>query len=67
MNIQTVLFLSSMSIILGLALFVFGTYPSKNKLLRIIGLSIMIIAMTVGGTVSSFVIQTALQETQAQK
>ena len=50
MNIQTVLFLSSMSIILGLALFVFGTYPSKNKLLRIIGLSIMIIAMTVGGT-----------------
>lgn len=56
-----------MAIILGLALFVFGTYPSKNKLLRIIGLSIMIVAMTIGGTASSFVIQTALQETQAQE
>lgn len=67
MNIQTVLFLSSMSIILGLALFVFGTYPSKNKYLRIIGLSVMIVAMTIGGTASSFVIQTALQETQAQE
>jgi hypothetical protein len=67
MNIQTVLYLSGMSVILGLALFVFGTYPSKCKILRIVGISIMVVAMTVGGTASSFVIQTALQETQAQE
>ena len=56
MNIQEVLFVSSMATIFGLGLFVFGTYPSKNKVLRIIGLSIMIVAMTVGWTASSFVI-----------
>ena len=67
MNIQEVLFVSSMATIFGLGLFVCGMFLGKNKLLRIIGLSIMTVAMTVGWTASSFVIQTALQETQAQK
>lgn len=67
MNIQEVLFVSSMATILGLGLFVFGMFLTKNKVLRILGISIMVIAMTVGLTVTSFVIQTGLQETQAQK
>lgn len=67
MNIQEVLYVSSMAIIFGLGLFVLGTFPKKNKVLQILGVSIMVIAMTVNGTASSFVIQTALQETQAQK
>lgn len=66
MNIQTVLYLSSMAVIVGLAIFVLGIFSGKNKVLCIIGISIMAIAMTVGGTASSFVIQTALQETQVQ-
>lgn len=67
MNIQEVLFVSSMATIFGLGLFVCGMFLGKSKILRIIGISIMIIAMTAGCTASSFVIQTALQETQAQK
>lgn len=67
MNIQEILFTSSMVIILGLSLFVYGMFLWKNKILCIIGVSIMVIAMTVGCTASSFVIQTALQETQASK
>lgn len=67
MNIQEVIFVSSMAIIFGLGLFVCGMFLSKNKVLCILGISIMVIAMTVGWTASSFVIQTALQETQAQK
>ena len=67
MNIQEVLFVSGMATIFGLGLFVLGMFPSKNKVLCIIRISIMAIAMTIGGTASSFVIQTALQETQAQK
>lgn len=66
MNIPTILYLSSMAIIIGLAIFVLGMFPSKNKVLRIIGISIMIVAMTIGGTASSFVIETAIKETQAQ-
>lgn len=65
MNIQEVIFVSSMAIIIGLAIFVLGMFPSKNKVLCVIGVSIMAIAMAIGGTASSFVIQTALQETQA--
>lgn len=67
MNIQEVIFVSSMAIIIGLAIFVLGMFPSKNKVLCVIGVSIMVIAMAIGGTASSFVIQTALQETQAQE
>ena len=67
MNIQEVIYVSSMAIILGLGLFVCGMFLGKSKILRIIGISIMVIAMTVGMTASSFVIQTALQETQEQK
>lgn len=67
MNIQEVIFVSSMTIILGLSLFVYGMFLWKNKILCIIGISIMATAMIVGWTASSFVIQTALQETQAQK
>ena len=67
MNIQEVIYVSSMAIILGLSLFVCGMFLWKNKILCIMGISIMAIAMTVGWTASSFVIQTALQETQAQK
>lgn len=66
MNIQEVIYVSSMAIILGLSLFVYGMFLWKNKILCIIGISIMAIAMTVGWTASSFVIQTALQETQVQ-
>lgn len=66
MNIQEVLFVSSMATIFGLGLFVCGMFLNKNKVLRILGISIMVIAMTAGWTASSFVIQTALQETQAQ-
>jgi len=66
MNIQEVIYVSSMAIILGLSLFVCGMFLWKNKILCIIGISIMAIAMTVGWTASSFVIQTALQETQVQ-
>lgn len=62
MNIQEVLFVSSMATIFGLGLFVCGMYLSKNKVLRILGISIMVIAMTVGWTASSFVIQTTLQK-----
>lgn len=67
MNIQEILYISSMSVIFGLGLFVYGMFLGKSKILRIIGISIMIIAMTINGTAGSFVIQTALQETQAQK
>lgn len=67
MNIQEVLFVSGMATIFGLGLFVCGMLLSKNRVLRILGISIMVIAMTAGWTASSFVIQTALQETQAQK
>jgi len=67
MNIQEVLFTSSMATIFGLGLFVCGMFLGKSKILRIIGISIMVIAMTVGLTATSFVIQTALTETQAQK
>jgi hypothetical protein len=67
MNIQEVLFVSGMATIFGLGLFVCGMFLSKNRVLRILGISIMVIAMTAGWTASSFVIQTALQETQAQK
>lgn len=67
MNIQEVLFMSSMATIFGLGLFVYGMFLNKNRVLRILGISIMAIAMTVGWTASSFIIQTALQETQAQK
>lgn len=66
MNIQEVLFTSSMAIIFGLSLFVYGMFLWKNKILCIIGISIMVIAMTVGWTASGFVIQTALRETQVQ-
>jgi hypothetical protein len=66
MNIQEIIYVSSMAIILGLSLFVYGMFLWKNKILCIIGISIMVIAMTVGWTASSFVIQTALQETQVQ-
>ena len=66
MNIQEVIYVSSMAIILGLSLFVYGMFLWKNKILCIIGISIMVIAMTVGWTASSFVIQIALQETQVQ-
>ena len=66
MNIQEVIYVSSMAIILGLSLFVCGMFLWKNKILCIIGISIMAIAMTLGWTESSFVIQTALQETQVQ-
>ena len=66
MNIQEVIYVSSMAIILGLSLFVCGMFLWKNKILCIIGISIMAIAMTIGRTASSFVIQTALQETQVQ-
>lgn len=65
MNIHEVLFTSGMATIFGLGLFVYGMLLSKNKALRILGISIMVIAMTAGGTASSFVVQTALQETQA--
>lgn len=61
MNIPTILYLSSMTVIIGLAIFVLGTFPSKNKVLRIIGISIMIVAMTIGGTASSFLIETAIK------
>lgn len=67
MNIQEILYTSSMAAIFGLGLFVFGMFLSKSKILRIIGISIMIIAITINVTAGSFVIQTALQETQAQK
>lgn len=67
MNIQEALYTSSMAVIFGLGLFVYGMFLYKSKILRIIGISIMVIAMTIGLTASSFVIQTALQETQAQK
>ena len=67
MNIQEVLFTSSMSTIFGLGLFVCGMFLGKSKILRIIGISIMVIAMTVGLTATSFVIQTELKETQVQK
>lgn len=67
MNIQEVLFVSGMATIFGLGLFVCGMFLSKNRVLHILGISIMVIAMTAGWTASSFVIQTALQETQAQK
>lgn len=67
MNIQEILYTSSMAIIFGLGLFVYGMFLGKSKILRIIGISIMIIAITVNVTAGSFVIQTALQETQAQK
>ena len=67
MNIQEVLFVSGMATIFGLGLSVYGMFLSKNRVLRILGISIMVIAMTAGWTASSFVIQTALQETQAQK
>lgn len=67
MNIQEVIFVSNMAVIIGLAIFVLGMFPSKNKVLCVIGISIMAIAMVMGGTASSFVIQTALQETQAQE
>lgn len=67
MNIQEILYTSSMATIFGLGLFVLGMFLSKSKILRIIGISIMIIAMTINVTAGSFVIQTALQETQAQK
>lgn len=67
MNIQEVLFISGMATIFGLGLFVCGMFLIKNKVLRILGISIMVIAMTAGWTASSFVIQTALQETQSQK
>lgn len=66
MNIQEAIYVSSMAIILRLSLFVYGMFLWKNKILCIIGISIMVIAMTVGWTASSFVIQTALQETQVQ-
>lgn len=66
MNIQEVLFVSGMATIFGLGLFVCWMFLSKNRVLRILGISIMVIAMTVGWTASSFVIQTALQETQVQ-
>ena len=56
MNIQEVLYTSSMSTIFGLGLFVCGMFICKSKILRIIGISIMVIAMTVGWTASSFVI-----------
>lgn len=55
-----------MSTIFRLGLFAYGMFLSKSKILRIIGISIMVIAMTVGLTATSFVIQTELQETQAQ-
>lgn len=67
MNIKEVLFVSGMATIFGLGLFVYGMLLSKNRVLHILGISIMVIAMTAGWTASSFVIQTALQETQAQK
>ena len=67
MNIQEVLFVSSMAVIFGLGLFVCGMFLCKSKVLRIIGISIMIIAITINGTAASFVIQTALMETQVQK
>ena len=67
MNIQEVLFVSGMATIFELGLFVCGMLLSKNRVLRILGISIMVIARTAGWTASSFVIQTALQETQAQK
>ena len=67
MNIQEVLFVSSMAVIFGLGLFVYGMFLCKSKVLRIIGISIMIIAITINGTAASFVIQTALTETQVQK
>lgn len=67
MNIQEALYVSGMAVIFGLGLLVYGMYLGKSKILCIIGVSIMVIAMTVGGTVSSFVIQTALTETQAQE
>lgn len=67
MNIQEVLFVSSMATIFGLGLFVCGMFPNKNKVLYILGISIMVIAMAAGWISSSFVIQTTLQETQAQK
>ena len=66
MNIQEVIYVSSMATIFGLGLFVCGMFLNKNKVLRILGISIMVIAMTAGWTASSFVIQTALQETQVQ-
>lgn len=66
MNIQEVIYVSSMVTIFGLGLFVCGMFLNKNKVLRILGISIMVIAMTAGWTASSFVIQTALQETQVQ-
>ena len=67
MNIQEILYTSSMSTIFGLGLFVCGMFLYKSKILRIIGISIIVIAMTVGLTATSFVIQTELQEAQAQK
>lgn len=66
MNIQEVIYVSSMASIFGLGLFVYGMFLGKSKILRILGISIMIIAMTAGCTASSFVIQTGLTETQAQ-
>lgn len=45
MNIQEVIFVSSMAVIIGLAIFVLGMFPSKNKVLCVIGISIMAIAM----------------------
>lgn len=53
MNIPTILYLSSMAVIIGLAIFVLGMFLSKNKVLCIIGISIMAIAMTIGGTALS--------------
>ena len=53
MNIQEVLFVSGMATIFGLGLFICGMFLSKNRVLRIIGISIMAIAMTVGWTASS--------------
>lgn len=67
MNMPTVTYLSLMLTVIGLAALTYGMFLWKNKTLCIIGISIMAIAMTVGWTASSFVIQTALQETQAQK
>lgn len=56
MNIQEVLFVSGMATIFGLGLFVYGMFLSKNRVLCILGIFIMVIAMTAGCTASSFVI-----------
>lgn len=48
MNIQEVIYVSSMATIFGLGLFVCGMFLCKSKILRIIGISIMVISMIVG-------------------